>query len=65
VVAFVDDVGFSMLMAALAGAFGANSHTIEDPAQGGAILDQALASGTPHRGKIALTVAADRIREMI
>lgn len=86
--------------AALARAFGANGHTIEDPAQCGAILDQALAepgpsvieavvdpheppmppkiklgqaqkfaealaSGTPHRGRIALTVAADRIREMI
>jgi len=28
-------------------------------------LAEALARGTPHRGKIALTIASDTVREMV
>ena len=34
-------------------------------AQQAAMLAKSLASGTPHAGKIAATVLADRVREMI
>ncbi len=86
--------------AGIARACGAVGLTVDDPAQCGAILDQALAMpgpvlveavvdqneppmppkiqakqamhfaealarGTPHRGKIALTVASDRVRELV
>jgi pyruvate dehydrogenase (quinone)/pyruvate oxidase len=86
--------------AAFARACGGRGYTIEDPAECGAILEEALnasgpaiieavvdphepplppqvtlsqaakfgealASGTPHRGKIALTVLGDKVREMI
>ena len=86
--------------AAVARAFGATGLTIEDPAECGAILDQALATpgpvlieavvdpfepplppkisarqaarfaeslakGEPNRGKIALTVLEDKVKEMV
>ena len=86
--------------AAFARACGGRGYTVDDPAQCGAVLDEALhapgpaiieavvdphepplpprialsqaakfgealASGTPHRSKIALTVLADKVREMI
>jgi pyruvate dehydrogenase (quinone) len=86
--------------AAVARAFGATGFTIEDPADCGAILDQALATpgpvvveavvdpfepptppkvtakqaakfaeslakGEPNRGKIALTVLEDKVKEMV
>jgi pyruvate dehydrogenase (quinone)/pyruvate oxidase len=86
--------------AAVARAFGATGLTIEDPADCGAILDQALATpgpvlveavvdpfeppmppkttakqaakfaeslakGEPNRGKIALTVLEDKVKEMV
>ncbi|HXG67995.1 MAG TPA: thiamine pyrophosphate-dependent enzyme [Blastocatellia bacterium] len=86
--------------AAIARACGGNGYTIEDPAECGDILDEALAAkgpalveavvdpfeppmppkitldqaakfaeslvkGTPNRGKIALTVLSDKVRELI
>ena len=57
--------------AAFARSCGAQGYTVDDPALCGDVLDQAtklaqsLVRGEPNREKIALTIAEDRVRELV